>query len=73
MQEHPFIVARSRVERITVSVGVAVHPPLGVTAMSLVDAAERALTEAKRDGRNRVVVARGEKSAVAALESRQGA
>ncbi len=73
VQEHPFIVARSRVERITVSVGVAVHPPLGVTAMSLVDAAERALTEAKRDGRNRVVVARGEKSAVATLESRQTA
>ena len=73
VQEHPFIVARGLVERITVSVGVAVHPPLGVTAMALVDAAERTLTEAKRGGRNRVVVAGGEKSAVADLESRQTA
>lgn len=73
VQEYPFIVARGLVERITVSVGVAVHPPLGVTAVALVDAAERSLTEAKRGGRNRVVVVGGEESPVADLESRQTA
>jgi diguanylate cyclase (GGDEF)-like protein len=73
VQEHPFIVARGLVERITVSVGVAVHPPLGVTAMALVDAAERTLTEAKRRGRNQVVVAGGERSRAGDLESRQTA
>ena len=59
VEEHPFILEKSQVERATVSVGIAVHPPLGVTAMSLVDAAERALAEAKRGGRNRVTVAAG--------------
>ena len=61
VEEHPLILAGSRVERVTVSVGIAVHPPFGVTAMSLVDTAELALTEAKRYGRNRVVLATAER------------
>jgi diguanylate cyclase (GGDEF)-like protein len=56
-EEHAFIVVRGQVERATVSVGVGAHPPFGVTAMSLVDAAERALAEAKNRGRNRSVSA----------------
>lgn len=63
VEEHPFIVASGQVERVTVSVGIAVHPPFGVTAISLVDVAERALTEAKRGGRNRVTVATAEERA----------
>ncbi|MHB9149933.1 MAG: GGDEF domain-containing protein [Thermoleophilia bacterium] len=63
VEEHPFIVASGQVERVTVSLGIAVHPPFGVTAISLVDAAERALADAKRGGRNRVTVAAdGERS-----------
>jgi len=63
VEEHPFILANGQVERVTVSAGIAVHPPFGVTAISLVDAAERALTDAKRSGRNRVTVAgEGERS-----------
>ncbi len=52
VQEHPFIVQRSVVERVTVSVGIALHPPHGVTALTLVDAAHVALSEAKEAGRN---------------------
>jgi len=58
VDEYPFIVLRNQVERMTVSVGVSIHPPFGVTALSLVDAALSALTQAKDQGRNRVVVLR---------------
>ncbi len=56
MAEHPFIVQRQVVERVTVSIGVSVHPPHGVTALKLVDAAHRALRQAKDEGRNRVAL-----------------
>lgn len=58
VEEYPFIILRNQVERMTVSLGVSIHPPFGVTALSLVDAALSALTEAKEQGRNRVVVFR---------------
>lgn len=44
-------------ERVTVSVGVAVADPVGSDARSVLAAADRALYRAKRDGRNRVVLA----------------
>lgn len=56
MAEHPLIVPRQVVERVTVSIGVSVHPPHGVTALKLVDAAHRALRQAKAAGRNRVAL-----------------
>ena len=56
MAEHPFIVQRQVVERVTVSIGVSVHPPHGVTALKLVDAAHRALRQAKSEGGNRVAL-----------------
>jgi diguanylate cyclase (GGDEF)-like protein len=43
--------------RITVSVGVATYPDDATTIPTLLDAADRALLEAKRGGRNRVVTA----------------
>ncbi len=39
-------------ERLTVSVGLAAHPPHGVTALTLMDVAHSALTAAKEAGRN---------------------
>lgn len=56
VEEYPFIVVRNQVARVTVSVGIGVHPPFGVTALALVDAAQRALHSAKVAGRNQVVV-----------------
>ena len=48
-----------QVERVTVSVGVASHPPHGVTALALFDAARGALRRAKASGKNRVACAAG--------------
>jgi diguanylate cyclase (GGDEF)-like protein len=59
VEEHPFILQRNQVERVTISLGIGVHPPHGVTALALVDTTRRALREAKSHGRNRVVVAAG--------------
>lgn len=56
MAEHAFIVQRQVVERVTVSIGVSVHPPHGVTALKLVDSAHRALRQAKAEGGNRVAL-----------------
>jgi diguanylate cyclase (GGDEF)-like protein len=43
---------------LTVSIGVASHPEHGDSYRSLVEAADKALYQAKEDGRNKVVVAR---------------
>ena len=52
------IVVRDKLlKTITISVGVAMYPDDGVTARNLIDAADRALYQAKNLGRNRVVVA----------------
>lgn len=42
---------------VTLSAGIALYPRHGATATDVVDAADRALYEAKRTGRNRIVVA----------------
>jgi diguanylate cyclase (GGDEF)-like protein len=44
-------------ERITVSLGVAVGDVRGTDVSALLDAADSALYSAKRQGRNRVVLA----------------
>lgn len=44
-------------ERITTSIGMALLPEHGTTGSSLLEAADRALYQAKADGRNRVCVA----------------
>lgn len=43
--------------QVSLSLGVAVYPANGQTAESLIQAADEALYRAKRDGRDRVVVA----------------
>jgi len=52
---------------ITVSVGVAVLPQHGINPKDLVEAADAALYRAKRDGRDRVVVAEARPVAEAAI------
>ena len=47
-----------RLEGITVSIGLAVHPEHGGDAATLLQAADVALYEAKREGRDRLVVFR---------------
>ena len=61
VEEHAFILQRSQVERVTVSVGSATHPPHGITALALVDTAQKVLRQAKRAGKNRVAAALIEK------------
>lgn len=55
--------------RLTVSAGVAVYPSDAADSKALIEAADKALYEAKRAGRNRVAVFRGE-AAPAEEESR---
>ena len=43
------------------SVGSATHPPHGITALALVDTAQKVLRQAKRAGKNRVAAALIEK------------
>ncbi len=59
VEDEPLALARGVARRITVSIGVAACPRDGVTAQGLVDAADAALLQAKRAGRNRVAVAAG--------------
>jgi len=46
-------------ERVTMSVGVAVYPAHGVSGAPLIKAADEALYRAKKEGRNRVIAASG--------------
>ncbi len=48
--------------KLTVSVGVASYPQHGDTFRTLVEAADRALYQAKEEGRDRVVVGGGPSS-----------
>jgi two-component system, cell cycle response regulator len=55
--DKPFDIGESRLETITVSLGVALFPSRGVTTRdALLKAADRALYRAKDDGRNRICV-----------------
>jgi diguanylate cyclase (GGDEF)-like protein len=48
-----------RVDQVTVSAGIATYPVVGLEAEALIAAADRALYEAKRAGRDRVMLAHG--------------
>lgn len=55
IEKHPFLHRESQpLGRVTVSVGVATYPDDAGAAVKLVEAADRALYQAKTDGRNRV-------------------
>ncbi len=57
--EEPFVF-RGKTVRVTLSIGVSEFPTDGETSEALIEAADRALYQAKRKGRNRVVrAARG--------------
>lgn len=55
----PFGAEGERPVPVTISIGYAVYPENGTTPRQLLDAADRALYEAKSRGRNRVVCAEG--------------
>jgi diguanylate cyclase (GGDEF)-like protein len=55
--------------RLTVSAGVATHPESGDDAKALIEAADSAMYDAKRAGRNRVAVHRSVRSV---SETREG-
>jgi len=57
--DHPFCTDSDHPVVITVSIGVAVFPINGSAAPLLLRAADKALYQAKRDGRNRVALATG--------------
>ena len=59
VHEHPFCAESDHTVAITASIGVAVFPINGSTAPLLLRAADKALYQAKRDGRNRVALATG--------------
>ncbi len=55
IEKHPFLHRQSQpLGRVTVSIGVATYPEDAAAAVKLVEAADRALYQAKGDGRNRV-------------------
>jgi two-component system, cell cycle response regulator len=58
IRSEPFGAIGEEAIALTVSIGVASHPEHGQSYRALVEAADKALYEAKENGRNRVVVAR---------------
>lgn len=56
VREHPFFLLDGQVIHITVSIGVAVYPDSVKDINQLVEKADEALYEAKRTGRDRVVL-----------------
>ncbi len=59
VKELRFVHEARVIEGFTLSIGVAAYPENGKTLAELMDAADQALYQAKRDGRNRVCVAEG--------------
>lgn len=60
VEQHAFVFRGAALPQVTVSLGVAAHPADGDGAAELLKAADSALYEAKKAGRNRVVVAGAE-------------
>jgi diguanylate cyclase len=58
VQDHKFYLYDSRVIRVTVSIGVAIYPDSVKDINQLVKKADEALYEAKRTGRNMVVISK---------------
>ncbi|MGD9251971.1 MAG: response regulator [Desulfobacterales bacterium] len=57
IEDQPFLVpGREDDQRVTVSVGGAVYPTDAATVEALIDTADRMLYQAKREGKNRVVI-----------------
>jgi diguanylate cyclase (GGDEF)-like protein/PAS domain S-box-containing protein len=54
--QHQFRFRRKKILEITLSLGIAIFPNNGKTIDSLLQSADRALYQAKHDGRNRVVL-----------------
>jgi diguanylate cyclase (GGDEF)-like protein len=68
-----FLETYGKAEQVTLSLGVACWPRDGVSALEIIDSADRALYDAKHGGRNRVVTAepRARKEGSPAAELRQ--
>lgn len=64
VEKHPFILADHLPLHITVSVGLAVYPDTTANSEVLIDAADKALYNAKQNGRNQVWQAGHEKTTV---------
>ena len=57
IEDRPFLIpGREDDQQVTVSVGGAVYPTDAATVDALIDTADRMLYQAKRDGKNRVVI-----------------
>ncbi|MCA0970871.1 diguanylate cyclase [Halobacillus litoralis] len=56
VEKHPFVLTNGATIKITVSVGIACYRDTTFTREGLIEDADKALYEAKRSGRNKVVV-----------------
>lgn len=59
IEQHAFRGPKGRRAYVTVSIGVASFPQNGATPAQLIEAADRALYQAKRQGRNQIAAASG--------------